>query len=39
MATRKSVNQEMPLIQIDDEIRPMTEEEYQDYLDSLVVID
>jgi hypothetical protein len=39
MATKKSENLEMPLIQIDDEVRPMTQQEYQEYLDSLVVID
>jgi hypothetical protein len=32
MATAKTKATEKPLIQIDDDVRPMTDEEYADYL-------
>ncbi len=35
MATAKTTNIQKPLIQIDDEIREMTDEEYADYLSHL----
>jgi hypothetical protein len=38
MATAKTKATEKPLIQIDDEVREMTDEEYAIYLDEVAII-